>query len=283
MSNNNEEIDLGPLVNSFVKGTRKFFAKISVFIQYGFRIKWKLLAFGLAFSLVGLALTFIIPKEYKSTFTAFSGGISNEFHREKINDLDFLIEEDNFSLLSEKLVLPIDVIEKINEIRYIEIKEYPIDSINLNFFFKVEVKVSDNSLFEILQPQIVSYLSDVDFYQRQMGVRRDRYNQLIKKLDTDIQELDSLRLVVANNQLPKGQAGGFVFGEPLNPIDMYQEGYKLFNEQLQLKASLENLVMIQVAKDFTVFRKPSFPKKSIFMSISFALGVLIGMIKYSKS
>lgn len=282
MNNSNEDIDLGPLVNSFGRGVKKITGGLIAFFQNLFRIKWKLIAYGLAFSVVGLGLSLIIPKMYRSNFTAISTGVTNEFHSDRISDLDQLISEENIDLLSEKLNMSLEDVSHLEEITYLEVKNYMIDSVNSKFLFKIEAKVSDNSVFDKLQPAIINYLSDVDYYKKDQQLRKKKYLTLIDKLQFDIEELDSIRLVVANNYQPQGNAGGFVFGEPLNPLDMYKEGFKLFNEQLQLTVNLENLEMIQVAKDFMVYNKPNFPKKWIFMSISFAVGVIIGMIKYSK-
>lgn len=282
MNSYNEDIDLGPLFNFFIRSVKKVLNGLVSLLRYVFRLKWKLFFFGIVFSLIGLVLALIIPKKYSSNFIAYSGGISSEFHADKIRDLDFLIEEDNYTLLSEKLDLPVEVVQKIEEIDYIEDDEILVDTLNQNYFFKVQVKTSDNSIFSLLQPKIVGYLSNISFYQKQIELKRQSYLSLISRLNSDIEELDSIRLIIVDNHEPKGKVGGIVFGEPLNPLEMYKEGYKLFNEQLQLKTKLESLEMIQVAKDFTVFRKPSFPKKSYFMVFSFAIGVLVAMIYYAR-
>ena len=82
---------------------------------------------------------------------------------------------------------------------------------------------------------------------------------------------------MANNLTPRGSASGFVFGQPLDPINVYKEQIKLFKDELELNSDLLLIDNIQVVQDFFPRPKPDSPKleKNIYMGgvVAFLIGL----------
>ncbi len=102
---------------------------------------------------------------------------------------------------------------------------------------------------------------------------------LRKKLEVEMHQMDSLKFVIASNMAPRGTQTGFVFGQPIDPINMFKEGINLFKEDLLLNQELELIDNIQVIQDFVPRAKPDSPRlvKNIvlFGAGSFLLGLIL--------
>ena len=99
-----------------------------------------------------------------------------------------------------------------------------------------------------------------------------------EKLKGEMHQLDSLKITVSTNLLPRGNSSGFVFGQPIDPINIYKEGISYFQKELDLNREIILIDNIQVIQDFSPRNKPDSPNFLRTTVTGGSLGFLFGLM-----
>jgi len=233
---------------------------------------------------LGVTLFFTSKPIYISTLTLTSSTLNNDFCSELINELQLFIEDDTPELLAKKLKIGMGTAKEIRKIEFDNFNEKlnkkykEEDTVVLGLPFKIKVFALNNSIFDTLQTAFVNYLENNDYALKRKEIRKQNIQLLRKKLNDQIIELDSLKNVVATNLLPRGNISGFVFGQPLDPINVYKEAIALFQNDLDLNTQYILIDNIQIINPFSIRNKPASPRLVKSITTGAIAGFLLGML-----
>lgn len=283
MSEKEDEIDLGLLyikIKQFVFGVWSLFSD-SIHIL---KKRWTLVLFiSLLGAGGGAGLFFITKPVYISTLVLSSNTLSNDFCADLIDNLNAIVRDNDPELLAKRL--NIDV-ASASAIRKLEFENYDeklkekyddMDTIALGLPFKVKAYVLHNTVFDTLQTGLVNYLENNKYSLKRKAIKKENTLLMRDKLQNEIKQLDSIKSSMANNLTPRGSASGFVFGQPLDPINVYKEQIKLFKDELELNSDLLLIDNIQVVQDFFPRPKPDSPKLEKNVYLGGVVAFLIGL------
>ncbi len=286
-SNKSNEIDLRLVYNKIKQPfitLWKFIINIFLIIQKRLVLCICLFLFGIG---AGIGLFFVSKPVYSSTMTISSSLLNNDFCRDEINELETLIRDNTPKLLAKKLKIDTNSAKEIKKVEFHNYFETPDkkytkkDTVILGLPFKIKAYVSNISVYDTLQNAIVNYLENNPYALKRKEIKRQNIQLMREKLRTEIQQLDSLKIVVAAHLLPRGNSNGFVFGQPLDPINVYREGISLYKDDLELNSESILIDNIQVINDFSPSVRPESPKlwKTIITGaiVGFLLGIILSL------
>ncbi|GAB3526230.1 hypothetical protein GCM10027443_01190 [Pontibacter brevis] len=277
MRGNQDEIDIAVIFEYI----GRFFQRIGEGIAYTFRAIWRHLTLVVLICMVGVGLgyaAFKVTKPYfVSSMTLVLADIRNEFVENQLNNLAEMIREENFVAVSSNLEISPEDARKIKDLSFTNLDQnrVPVDSVLQSTPFRLELSLYDNVMFESMEPAITNYLESNRYFLRQKLIRQRKIESLIAKIKDDIATLDSLKTNVAS---PRGPVNGFVYGEPIDPTNLYRESMALYEEQVKLQAELEQIETIQVVNGFAPRFRPTGPSLLRFLLIGGALALTIGIV-----
>ena len=239
------------------------------------------------FSLIGagsgLGLFYITRPVYSSSTVLSSGTLTNEFCSDMIINLDLLIRDKTPEILAKKLDISISSAKSIKDIEFDNYdeklkKRYENkDTVVLGLPFRVRVFAYTNTVFDTLQTALVTYLENNKFALKRKEIKIANLNSLREKLKNDIIQLDSLKITVGSNMLPRGTQNGFVFGEPIDPMNMFKQEIILFKEDLSARKELQLSDNIQIIQEFSPRAKPDYPRRRNNLIYGFIVGFILGL------
>ena len=280
-----DEIDFGPLVNWLNVKRKGWSGFVSLKRKQIKESKILFLYLGLLGLIAGLCVYFLVPPTYSSEVILVSRGYSSPFNRQKIDALQKLIEDESYSTVADILHLSEQDAENLTGISYahldpdLNVKDTLIE----NLFFTVSVDLLEINMLDSLQSRIVSYLDKNAFAELNRDLQVRKLKRLITKLDGDIKAMDSLKNQLIVTEVPGTERGGFVFGEPLNPIDFYREENLMYERKLDLEIIIDLIDNVQLVSGFQKYTKPSFPRiRHIIFSVLAGLTLALIYVLFFK-
>ena len=286
--NLNEEVDVRLIYHKIKQLFSSFFHSLinfTVGIITMLRKRWGLILISFLIGIgIGFGIYYNTRPVYSSTLVLTSTVLRNDFCFDMINSLDQLVKEKAYDPLAKKLGMPV---ASARSIKGLDIDNYDEklkkkydnkDTIVLGLPFKIKAYAYTNTVFDTLQQALVKYLENNDYSLKRKKIKIETTEMLRAKLASEIRQVDSLKFVVASGSAPRGNQGGFVFGQPIDPLNMFHEGINLFKEDLNLYTSLSLIENIQVVQDFSLVTKPSFPKLRYNLPLGGLIGLLAGLI-----
>ncbi|MFD2998843.1 chain length determinant protein [Pontibacter toksunensis] len=277
MYKNQDEVDLTHIFRLF----GRFFQKIGNGIRFAIIALFRhwvvvslILLVGLGF---GFAAYYMTKPYYTSSMTLVLADIRNEFVENHLTNLSDMINEGNISAISESLDLGPEAAKEIKEMKFLNLDQERIseDSILKGSPFMIQLTLYNNALFESMEPALTNYLENNRYFSKQKLIRQREVESLITKLKAQIESIDSIKTTVVS---PRGPVNGFVYGEPIDPTNLYKESMTLYQEQVKLEAELDQLDNIQVVNGFTPRFRPTGPDLLKFLLIGGAISFIIGLI-----
>lgn len=251
----------------------RLFEKISRFFRnYALMIA----IFSLIGGILGYASYKIVPPKYASSLLLHSFTLTNNEQINIIENWNELIKGKEYSTLGERLNCSASLISKLSEISAVEIQK--LYSENNPNGFNVEVMVSDNSILDSLQQGIIYGLENSEYMKARLATKRSNFTELIEKVKTEINKLDSTKKNIENNITSNTQhTSSYILDVSGINTQMINLNEKLLGYQEQLKF----MNAVQVLHKFEKFQKPASPKflKSIILGIigGFAIGYIIAV------
>ncbi|MDB5261413.1 MAG: hypothetical protein JWQ14_694 [Adhaeribacter sp.] len=281
-STSEEEIDLSKLFSSIANGFSRFFKGLfRVFFLFldTLLANLKTIIFLILLgSLVGLAYTFIARPYYESSMTLSSVYYRGQFINNSIQNLDLLCKEQNYISLARILQIPSSNAEKLKSIQIEPIvspsmkllidlykdtegNKRRLDSLILSAedtSFQIKVQVFDTTALRGLDSAIVNYISKNTFVKKRIEIERTNLKNRKAKLIKESSNLDTLKRNIALSY--KSQAAGrsgtnnvILDDKGTNPIEIYREDMRLYEQQLNIDKLLYINSEIEIIDPFIAY------------------------------
>lgn len=277
MRNSPEEIDLMVIIKYLGELSRKVQYGISSFIRIIIK-RFLLIALLVA---LGLGLAFALYSKakpyYTSSMTLVLAEIRNQFVENQLRRLSVMVGEGNYAAIAEDLDINLEAAKQIKEMNFYNLDQNRIaeDSVLTGSPFEIELSLYGNALFPTMEVALTNYLENNRYFSKQKLIKQREVESMISRLKGEIAALDSVKTSAVT---PRGPVNGFVYGAPLDPANLFRESITMYQKQVELEASLEQLDNIQIVNGFAPRLKPTGPKLSLYLLIGGAIAFIIGTI-----
>lgn len=274
----NDEIDLQFIYLKISQLFNWVGRKINYFFKLLYLHRWLLIMFVFAGGAVGYLVYYVTKPYYSSSMTLKLSSIRNEFIEDQLSKLTDMVAEDNIEAVASRLEISTDAAKQIKAMNFSNLDEDRIaeDSILSGSPIKIELLLYDRELFDTMEPAITNFLESNRYFAKQKRIREKQLKSLIFKLNEEISSIDSMKTEVGS---PRGPVNGFVYGQPIDPTNLFRESVNMYKEQAALTAELERLENVEVITGFTPKLHPTGPnliKNIIFGGFfAFLLGVIV--------
>jgi hypothetical protein len=231
--------------------------------------------------LIGLGVAYynflITSPVYRSSMALIPNEIRNAYCKELVNNLSIMAGENNAPQLAKSLKLDPHITQSIVSVVYedFEYEGEVKDTILIGHPFFIHLSLLDNTLFDTIGVAMVNYLENNNLFLRKKMASETNYREMVNKLDSEIAKLDSVKnLGIA----PKGPVNGFVFGEPIDPVEMYKEGIEMYQKRLDLNSSLALLANFDLVSGFAPTKAPVSPDIYLYLANGALISLLLGLI-----
>ena len=229
------------------------------------------------FVVFAIIIRYATPAIYKSHFVLKPDNQTDLNFVGMLNDIETLIKDDDYEELASILQLDQSICENIFKIENTLVKTNKFykynDSINC---IVIDIYTYDRNQFDTVQKAIYSYIENSEYYSKSRNIRIENINEMERKLNKDMSDIDSLKKSLTHNAGPRA-AGGFVYGEPINPMNVYEKAIVIYKEQLSLHYQTSYTACFELVKKCMKTKKRFWPRLSILLPISFVLGGLFNL------
>ncbi len=262
----NDEIDLVELLVKVVLLTKRNLLQIIIFFLAGT---------GLGYAYASLA-----SKVYQSKMLVSSDILTESYSEKLIENLQSLIKEENHDVLGAKINLTTDEAKKVNKLEIESaLKDKPAKEDEKRFFL-ITVELEDQSLLSKIEQGLLFYFQENEFVKIRVEQRKNYYDELIKKVEVEIQSLEGFKERIYKGNFFESAKGSVMF----DPTIVNSKILELNKEKISLQNGLQLVSSIQVVEGFTKFEKPVWPKKFVSLAAGAALGsFLVGILIAFKS
>jgi len=271
------EIDLLDLMYRLGKSIRrgsKAIGKGFLIVFFFLVKKWFWLTMSL---LVGVALSFSLKlsteRLYSSDIIFRSNAIPNDEMISYINKLHTFCEGKNFDELASALSVPRSGIINIKDIEafwiidrgsdlipdYVDFKNRHnvLDTVNVRMRdrFLIRVKTTIPQELSVIRDGIVKYIEKNQFYQAQNELRLSQAEVLLKRIDYEVEQLDSLQKVKyfeETRKLIPGEGGQMIFLQDYETQLLHEDIYELIEKRQEFeRIKTIHAGLITLLSDFT--------------------------------
>ena len=274
----NDEVDLLDLFRRTWKAFSNLFKSVGrgiiISIIFLFR-KWIPLSISL---IIGVLLSYLIkitsPAYYSSDMIIRSNTISNSEMISYIGKLNYFCQERNTPAISEALSLPQEKASEILDINaywvidrqndgtpdYVDYKgKYNVyDTVNIRMQDRLAIraKISVPQDLSLLKNGIFLFINNNPLYKQQNDLRLLQINDLLGRLNYDIDQLDSLQKIKyfeeTKSRLPE-KNGQMIFLQEQKTQLIYEDIYKLYTRKQTLEQQKDIYPdIITLISDFTL-------------------------------
>ena len=297
-----EEIDLNKLFSSISKGFSSFFKGFfRLFFLFLDTIAANLkiiAAIILLGGILGVIYTVIARPYYESSMTLGSVYYRGQLINNSIQNLNLLCKEQSYQSLSRILEIPTTKAKSLKSIQIepvvspsmqllidlykeTEGNKRRLDSIILNTedtTFQIKVQVFDTTTLSGLDTSIVNYILKNKFVKKRIDIERTNLRNRKAKLIKESLSLDTLKRNISYSY--RSQAGGrtgtnnvILDDKGTNPIEIYREDMRLYEQQLKIDKLLYINSEIEIIDPFIAYGDP---KNGNFIKNS-SKGLLAGL------
>ncbi|WP_048920137.1 YveK family protein [Rufibacter radiotolerans] len=281
-----DEIDLRDVWRKL----KSLFSGLFEFIAGIFRLLLKKWAYFLAITSLGAALAYGVylytRPYYGYSMTVLLSDIRNDLIKDLVGNLSLMVNEKNHKELAKQLQVSLEDAEKMKSIQYRDLDQEEVaeDSVLVSAPFAVDVELYSKSIQNTVEAGILHYLETNQYFAKQKQIKKEHLESLVAKLKKDIASIDSTKEVAASL---RGPANGFVYGEPLDPTDLYKESVVMYERLTFLEANLKRLENFDVISGFAPKLGPTGPNLKKYLLIgalsSFLLGLVFALYRERKS
>ncbi len=283
-SEKEEEIDFIAIFDRI----RQFFISIFNWVSYCFFIARKRWPIFLLFTFLGIGLGFwtcsILRPVYIASISLSSKILTNDFCADLIDNLNEIANDGSHELLAKRLKIDVSIAKEIKKIEFSNFNEKlskmydDRDTVVLGIPFKIFVYSYSNRIFDSVESAIVNYLENNKYALKRKEIKKQNLESLRSKLSIELIMLDTLKKNISENILPRGTNNGFVFGQPIDPINVYKAGIEMYRNDLSLREELQLIDGIQVVDSFSPREEPDSPKLWKMTAAGVALSLLFAFL-----
>jgi hypothetical protein len=219
----------------------------------------KLLVAGVLFAAgVAFVIKSTQPKIYMASFIIRPHNKADLFYVNLFYDLERIITDLDFDALARELKISKEQTYKVHQIALqpIRVGNKSADTIDIA---EIVLMSSDVRMFDTLQDRVMNYIRGNEHYRKIERLRRAEVADMKVKIQRDLEEMDSMKRLLTLNLQPRN-AGGFVYGEPIDPANVYEEGLKLYKQQMSLAWQEEYADNFELIKGCVPTMKPVYPR-----------------------
>ena len=273
-----DEFDIELLFYKLYLLIGKIFSKVTYPVKLLFAKPIRLFIVISLAAIVSLILRYTLPPIYQASFIVKPLARGDAYFISLLNDLKTIIDDKDDITFAVQLNISEETASQVSDIDITQIKlnKYS-DTIEA---VSVLIKSKDFALFDTIQNHMITYLETNEYYLKRQNLRKVELNSFKNKLENDILEIDSLKKLLSKNIQPRGSQNGFVFGEPIDPVKIYEEGLNLYKQQQSLNYQLQYVNSFELVKKCVATHKPFFPRFTYLFAF-FGVIAIIGLIVFN--
>jgi LPS O-antigen subunit length determinant protein (WzzB/FepE family) len=235
-------------------------------------------------TILGLCYSQLAPKIYESRMLISSDILTESYSKILTTDLNQLLSENNYDVLSSKLKISPAYASKIKSID-VAIEKPNVKIIapktNEKNYLTITCQTEDNSIWADLQKGLIIFFEINDYVSIRVSQKKEYFNQMIGKIDKELLDLSELKIRILNSQITQSNKDNSIL---FDPTTVNSKILELNKEKINLQNSLELVNSIQLVEGFTVFNKPTSPKLSVSLVAGSSLGLFfVALIIVFKS
>lgn len=273
------------LIRKLKQAVVNLFSGLIQMLQFTFKNFLKIALVTSVFVAIGLGLYFSKTAYYTSTMTVAHVRVGNDYCKEMVNSLGTLIDGKDNTELQTMLHLSPDAASKVCKIEYNDLNEALakrfMDSTTVILPFKISVDVTDKSILDSLQNHIVGYLESNPMAVKLKSIDLNVINTTEQRVQHEISQVDSLKDIV-NASLVMKSGSGIVYGEPVDPVQVYRAAMDLFEKKMNLNKKQALMNSFEIAVPFNKSAKRADSGMLSYLLVSFLLGYMIALLIYFK-
>jgi|GEM_PF-2904593 hypothetical protein len=287
-----EDLDILIVGKSIKNGIVNFFKSLAWLIDFSLKKALILSLFVVVAVSASLTLYYFQKPYYKSELSVSHIRLDNYYCYEMIRNLNSLLNEErgNSELADELKVRP-EVAKAVRNILYapanLNLARQYSDSMEVLLPFKVEVEIYDNEILPELQTGIMNYLESNEYASKLKQIETQSQNQVEQRIKDEIKEIDSLKLLVNQSIVPRGQGNGIILGEPIDPVSIYTRAMLSYEKLMKLNKEKEFnnsfQVMVGFHKSYKMAGKGLIFHIAMGMLIGYVIGISILLRRHFKS
>lgn len=272
-----DEFDVELLFAKLWQVQKKMWKKLFYPIEVCLWNKKKLIVALLIAIIAAVIVRYTFPPTYKTNFILKPFNPTDWVGVGMLTDLELMVKDENYADLSEVLQLDIATCEQLEKVVAIPIFKNQFRKDTLTGLL-VELYIGNARLVNKFQDAILTnYLEKNPHYVKRNTLYKQELALMEIRLNHDIKENDSLKKVIIASTFPRN-AGGLVYGEPIDPIKIYQNGFELNKKLISLNTAKEYVQSFELAKPGVVRLKPYFPRLVILLPVFIFLALLYCLV-----
>lgn len=225
---------------------------------------------------------YAIPPIYKTSFVIKPNNQTENVYLNMLNDLDILLDDKNYEEIAKDL--------KISELLASQLKDIKVNPVFKNEFKKdtinmveIVLLLRNAQLIDTFQNSIINvYLNQSAYYTKLQQIKDRDLQAMEERLVYDLKENDSLKRTVTANAFPRN-SGGFVYGEPIDPLKIYQSGLQLYQHLLYVRLQKEFTHGFELVKPGVIRIKPYFPRLIILLPAFIFVGFIVSFVLNNRA
>lgn len=269
---NEDEFDIELLAQKLYRVGRRALFKLSFPLRVLFRKPLRLLlclALGVG---VALLLKYTLPRTYQSDFIIRPANKGDLYFVNLLTGIGTLLHDNDYAQVAKQLKLDENTASRLSQVSMELInKSKAKDSADAALIY---LRVSDPAYFDTLQASLLSYIENSEYYSKLKRLREQDILSLRERLAHDIAEMDSLKRTMGQ---PRA-AGGFVYGEPINPVELYEEQLRLYRQQLGLNWQSTFAANFELVKKCVPSQRPYWPRLLPLLLLCVGISVVVCFI-----
>ncbi len=276
-----QDLDILYVLRKIKQSINSFFSGFTWLVRFSLNNFGRLLIFITVAIVISLSLYFVKRGYYTSYVTIAHTRVDNDYCRELINNLDTYMDGKENATLANELHISKRLAKEVRGIKYRALNENVAkrfaDSVSVLLPFRVEVQVYDRLILDSLQVGLLRYLETNHFASSRKNIDVESLERTEQHVVREMVEIDSLKRIVNQSIIPRGNGSGIIYGEPLDPVIIYKRAMDLFERKMQINKRQTLINSFEVIVGFNKSAKRSDLGIIVYILVAILLGYIIGL------
>lgn len=245
--------------------------KAYTFFAYPFRLlianTGTTVAFIVTALLLAIALKFLMPKTYASSFILRPVDRTERMHLRILSDLQTLVKHRDAATLSRELALDSSIVKNLVAIElYNSSLKSSSDSVN---YTEIELITTDYNQFIPVQAAIIRYLENNPYYLKIKTLQQKQVKAERELVDKDLQRLDSMKIIQLHERRHQtlSTQNALLLDQLTDPMSTYRMGAERMAKNTELMARESFFDNFQLVKSCIAVKHPSSPPRILIMCL----------------
>ena len=228
----------------------------------------------------GYLLRHVITPGYLTRGVFISHVLPGKYFATTSDNLQDLIDEPQSTLLANELKISPELAGNIRQITITPQNDtftvFKRDSAALAF--TIELVIYNMNKVDSIQSALVNYFENSDYATRRKETKIKTLMALRSSLQQKVASLDSLKNIVNNSITPRSEGHGIIFGEPVDPVEVYKARTDNYKELLRIDEQLTLINNIEILQPFMKLEKYNYPKFNKLLIYAFLTSLFVAFI-----